>query len=403
MRFTMPSRKPLVLVALVGGAVALDVACTDIPLTERPCPCLDGYICCDAVCELGSCSSSKKKTTSASDDDDSTSETGSQVKMLTTGNASPECIAADPTTVFWMNDDGIVAAGSTVSGKNVTSRINPPVKNVGACSLLRAGEGLYVAAANANAIQWLSVSTDGATPVVGERAVDFATFNHPVSLAQDNTYLYALDGATGEVRRLTKLGPAGEGPEDGGGGTVSDAGIPDGGTVASAGTLLGTGGTDAHSLIVVGDMLYWLDRVALRRVPKAGGPVSTLASIPGGPSELHAGPDALYWVANGEIVTLPLAGGVAHPLPYTPLTSSTSAAATKQYVYSFAVSDRGLFLGHDRRVGLVGFQGGTEISVFTSDVVARGLIIDTSRFIWISEQAIYYRPLLESDPQLASP
>jgi hypothetical protein len=400
----MPSYKHLLFVALVGGAVALDVACTDIPLGERPCPCVAGYICCDDVCEVGSCGSNKKATTaSGDDDDDSTSATGNEISLLTDSKASPSCIAADATTVFWMNEDGIVAAGSTISGKNVTSRNNPPVTRAGTCSLLRAGDGLYVAAANANAILWLSVSSDGATPVVGERAVNFATFNDPVSLAQDNTYLYALDGATGEVRRLTKLEPSGEVPQDGGGGTVSDAGIPDGGTVASAGTLLGTGSAEAHSLIVDDDMLYWLDRAGLRRIPKAGGPIATLASIPGGPSELHAGPDALYWTANGAIMTVPIAGGVAHPLPYTPLSASSTDSHTNRYVYSFTVSDRGLVLSHDTKVGLVGFQGGTEVSIFTSNYTARSLILDTSRFIWIASDSIYYRPLLETDPKLPSP
>jgi hypothetical protein len=94
---------------------------------------------------------------------------------------------------------------------------------------------------------------------------------------------------------------------------------------------------------------------------------------------------------------------VAHPLPFTPLSATTSDSDSSAYVYAFTVSDRGLILSHNRTVGLVGFQGGTEVSIFTSSYTARSLILDTSRFIWISNDSIYYRPLLETDPKLASP
>lgn len=397
-------------VGIFGG-----IACSqDRPIEAgQPCPCADGFICCEAdrTCQ----------TTCDTADDDDRRSLSAEITTLANGS-SPLCIAADPTAVFWMNADGSIAAGSTISKQEVRSRTNPPVTKVEHCTIRRSGGGLYVAAAEGDAVYWFSVSSDGATPVVGASYRKIAAINNPVSLAEDGSYLYVLNGTTGEVRRFQKvvseLADAGsDASADASQGDALDAG-----TSHDDDVLLGaSGGGEAYSLVLDGDTLYWFDRLELRRMPKTGGPITTIATLDkssGHARGLLAADGSLYWIEGERLMTLPIAGGVAHALPFTPIApasrgssgarkTSSAGSDTNAAVYAVTSTDRGLLLAHASTVGLLGYQGGAESLVFTyQDSTYNGgtpsLLFDTSRFIWISadKDSIQFRPLLETDLKL---
>ncbi len=406
------SLKTLVLSGLTVGALA--IACNEDSLIYegQPCPCADGYECCDGECMV-----------SCDGDRTSSSPSGDPAIVALAADMTPVCMSLDPSNVFWMTEDGRVAGASTVTMNTATSRPRLPIgSDMKGCTILRSGDGLYVTSTSSSAIHWLSVSFDGAMPVIGERLETFATMNRPTGLVEDDASVYALDGDNGEVRRFAKRAAQAEldAGTDAEAGSVPDASTPtaDAGALVSSGTLLGTGSGDAYALMLDGDSLFWFDRTGLRRMPKAGGAIATVAPPPesGKARELQAGGGSLYWLEGKALMTVPIAGGVAHAMVYTPVDLSTDTGDDEEVRYrqvdSFAASDHGLILAHTRTVGLVDYQGGEEVRLFSygrhgassSEVGMYALTLDTFRYLWITgnRTSIELRPVLETDPKLVA-
>lgn len=379
------NRKTKTIVACVFALAGLGIeACSgDLSLTGQHCPCIIGWQCCDNGANGGECipadfvceDAGKKKSSSSSDDDDETVD----ARVVSRHGESPLCIAADPTSVFWMNEDGVVWAESTVAPYVVASLT--AVRPAGGCSMLRSGDSLVIASRDTASVIALSVAYEGAKPTLGQSQTPLASVLAPTSIVQDDAAFYVLSSTSGEVRRLPK--------SDGDAG--ADAGAP---------VVLGTGAANAYGLILNVDSFYWFDDGGLRQMPKAGGKVQTLATITlvGAVARgLCASNGSLFWFYDNDgIWTVPITGGVQHALPGGNLVSG------------LAVRPDALVALQDEDATLIPFEGGSSLTLFhyrsnATSLIAHGdLLFDTERYIWVEgdRSTISYRPVIENDPKL---
>jgi hypothetical protein len=288
---------------VTGVAAAMSAACAgQVALTERPCPCSDGFTCCESrnVCvpEGNSCdvpggqngaSSSGSNGSYGSSNDASAS---SPIELAT--GQSARCMATDTDHVYWGNADGLIMGNMKKGGNLQTSSLRTPDANNPMCGIAIDGDKLFTTSYSLGKVVELSLESSSEWNI-GAVSGFFGTLTTPSSLSLDQDAVYVTEYEAGRVTKAPRS--------------------------RAAQTVLAEGLTRPNGVHVVGAEVVFGERGAadtktgaIKKVPKDGGQVVVLASGLDDVDGLAMWDGRAYWASKDGIYSVSLTGGDANRL-----------------------------------------------------------------------------------------
>lgn len=383
------------LVPLLLGALASVIACsTEADLYGLSCPCAGGFVCCeeDNVCvtdiESQCTSASTKKASSSGGASNGGASMADANQVALARNESPRCMTQDDRFLYWMNADGLLSAVSKDGGAVIRSLFAPPAQPTPSCGLVVEGGAIYATMYGLGSVAKLSLSTSPEVKI-GEQSVMFGALLTPSSIAIDESYIYVTELDSGSIRRIAK-----------------DASTEDAGAPSANDGVLGRAGNKPHDIVADGDSLYWLDEGGLRKMPKAGGHIVTLADTRGPSRGLTLVDHQLVWSDEKDIWLMPLPSGAPRKLILLSDASPSSVESSRIVMAGslgvVTTDGHDVFFAWDAFVFRTSIAGGAAAKVFryygaaegeaNDALVARDLRADATRLYWFDATTIWARP-----------
>lgn len=206
------------LLATAVGAAVLPACGDNVSVTGRPCPCGQGWMCCEEtnVCIPGGGGSCPRAPRDAGAPDvlDAGADAEAVDPIVVASAQSARCLVTDGYYVYWQNANGLVVATPQRGGPLVTSTFQTPAANNARCDINVGGgnvgkKQLFTTAYELGKILRLDVQTTDTSNepwTLGGGGALFGSFQGPSSLAVDESWVYVTEYEGGKVTKVQRIG-----------------------------------------------------------------------------------------------------------------------------------------------------------------------------------------------------